>query len=66
MPTKAAYRAFEDEPGLEFEFALAERLSMTVDRLREEMPNSEFVQWSVYVGREGQRQELAAASSKRR
>jgi len=66
VPTKEAYRAFEVEPGLEFEFMLARKLGMTVDRLREEMPNAEFVQWSVYFGREGQRRELAAASSKRR
>lgn len=32
---------------------------MTVARLRAEMGNDEFVQWSVYFGRKAQRQELA-------
>jgi hypothetical protein len=38
---------------------LAEKLSMTVARLRAEMPNSEFVRWQVHVGRQMQRRELA-------
>lgn len=44
---------------LEFEFYLAERLGMTVARLRREMPMAEWMQWSVYFGRKAQRQQLA-------
>lgn len=43
---------------LEFEFYLAERLGMTVSRLRREMPSYEFMQWGVYFGRKAQRQEM--------
>lgn len=31
---------------------------MTVGRLRVEMPNEEFVHWSVYYGRKAQRRQL--------
>lgn len=34
---------------------------MTVARLQAEMSNAEYVRWTVYVGREAQRQELAQA-----
>jgi hypothetical protein len=51
----------ETDPTLEFEFFLAQKLSMTVARLREEMPAQEFVRWSVYYGREAQRKQLATA-----
>lgn len=44
---------------LEFEFYLAERLRMTVAELRRRMSQHEFLQWSVYLGRKAQRQELA-------
>lgn len=45
---------------------LAERLGMTVSRLRDEMDNGEFVAWSVYLGRKAQREELAAKTKGRR
>lgn len=45
---------------LEFEFFLAERLHMTVGRLRREMTAREFMQWGVYYGRKAQKRELAA------
>lgn len=44
---------------LEFEFFLAAKLRMTVDRMRREMPMREYVGWSVYYGREAQKIELA-------
>lgn len=44
--------------GLEFEFYLADRLGMTVARLRREMSSHEFTQWGVYFGRKAQRQEM--------
>ena len=43
---------------LEFEFYLAERLGMTVSRLRREMSAYEFMQWSVYYGRKAQRRQM--------
>lgn len=39
---------------------LAQKLGMTVARLRQEMSNAEFVRWDVYYGRLAQQQELAA------
>ena len=50
----------ESSPDLEFEFYMADRLKMTVGRLRAEMSNEEFVAWGVYHGRKAQRAELAA------
>lgn len=47
---------------LEFEFYLAEKLGMTVARLRREMSTTEFMQWGVYFGRKAQRRELEAKS----
>jgi allophanate hydrolase subunit 2 len=48
----------ETDPSLEFEFYLADRLSMTVGQLRAQMSNQEFVQWSIYHARKAQRMEL--------
>lgn len=53
----------ETTPSLEFEFFLAQKLSMTVAELRE-MSNEEFVGWQVYYGRKAQREELAMARRK--
>ena len=64
MPRKAAYLAFENDPDWELEFFLAEKLHMTVARLRREMPNDELVRWSVYFGRRNQEAELAAAKGR--
>lgn len=60
VPRKAAYLAFENDPELDFEFFLAEKLHMTVARLRNEMPNDELLRWSVFYGRRAQDAELAA------
>lgn len=46
---------------LEFEYFLAQKLGMTVARLRAEMPAAEYVGWTVYYGRLAQKQEIAAA-----
>lgn len=58
MPTKAAYLELETTPELEFEFYLATKLHMTVGRIRAEMTQAEFVQWSVYYQRVAQQIEL--------
>ena len=57
MPTKAAYQTFE-ATNLEFEFYLAQKLGMTVGRLRDEMSNDEFMHWGVYYARIAQREQL--------
>lgn len=49
----------ETDPTLEFEYFLAQKLGMTVGRLRQEMGADEFVGWGVYYGRKAQREELA-------
>ncbi len=54
----------ETDPELEFEFYLAQKLGMTVARLRQEMPQAEFVQWHAYYARKAQREELEAAKVK--
>ena len=59
MRTKAAYLAFESDPVFEFEYRLALKLGMTVEALRDNMDNDEFIRWAVYFGREQQRRELA-------
>lgn len=38
---------------------LAQKLGMTVARLRAEMGQDEFVRWSVYYARKAQQDELA-------
>lgn len=53
-----AYQLLETTTEIEFEHYLAAKLGMTVARLRDEMPNSEFVSWSMYYSRIAQRQEL--------
>lgn len=39
---------------------------MTVEAMREQMTNAEFVCWSVYYGRKAQRIELAGKAQKQR
>ncbi len=60
MPT------FASRPDLEFEYALANELGMTVARLRAEMPAEEFVRWQVWHGRKQQAEELASRGGKGR
>lgn len=49
----------EADSTLEFEFYLAEKLSMTVGRIRDEMSAIEFTRWGIYYARMAQREELA-------
>ena len=42
---------------------LAEKLGMTVARLRAEAPQAEYVRWGVYFGRQAQRAEMAKSGS---
>jgi hypothetical protein len=44
---------------LEFEHFLAQKLAMTVARLRDEMSAEEYMRWSIYYQRKAQRDELA-------
>lgn len=55
----------ETDPEFYFEFFLAEKLQMTVGRLRRELSAREFMEWSVYYGKKAQARELAAAKAKR-
>lgn len=55
----------ETNPDLEFEHFLAQKLGMTVARLREELPSEEFVSWGVYYARKAQREEMEAAKARR-
>ena len=59
MPPKAAYKEFEQDKQLQFEFFLADKLGMTVSRLRHEIDTDEFMRWSVYYARKAQSAELA-------
>jgi len=59
MPPKVIYMEMETGD-LEFEHFLAQKLTMTVARLRLEMPAGEYIAWSVYYGRKAQREEIAA------
>ena len=44
---------------MELDYLLAEKLGMTVGRLRAEMSNQEFIEWSVYLARKTQQAEIA-------
>lgn len=52
------YLELESSPDLLFEFFLAEKLGMTVGRLRSEMSSEEFLTWNVYYARQSQQAEL--------
>lgn len=56
-PTTKALQADGD---LEFDHFLAEKLGMSVARMREEISGAEYVRWQVYYGRQVQRREIAA------
>lgn len=56
---KAAYRALQDNPDLEFEHYLTDRLKLgTVAIMRAVMGSDEYERWKAYVGRERQREEM--------
>jgi hypothetical protein len=48
----------ENEPDLEFEFYLAEKLSRTVAELRDTLSNAEYVLWTRFYARKAQAEEL--------
>lgn len=58
MPRKAAYKALQTDPALEFEHFLAVKLGMTVREMRTRMDNAEFVRWDMYYARIAQQHEL--------
>lgn len=58
------YLLMENDPSIEFEFYLAQKLGKTVDQLRTEMSAEEFTGWSVYYGRLAQKNEIAMAKKK--
>jgi hypothetical protein len=58
VPRKATWLRLETDPAFNFSFFLAAKLGKTVGEI-ERMPNREWLDWSVYFGREAQRQELA-------
>lgn len=43
---------------------LAQKLGMTVARLRADMDNGEFVRWHMYYARKAQREELERLKAK--
>jgi hypothetical protein len=51
-------KALATEPGIEFDFFLAEKLRMTVAELRARMSNDEHVHWRMYYARRAQELEL--------
>jgi hypothetical protein len=53
-----------EKTDLEFEHFLAQKLGMTVGRLREEMSAEEFMRWAMYYQRKAQRDELAMAKAR--
>lgn len=52
------YLEFQGDRELEMEFYIAEKLGLTVDRLRAEMTNDEFARWGIYFARKAQRKQL--------
>lgn len=52
------YLEFDEDPGLEMEFFVAEQLGMTVAGLRRDVSGDEFLRWCVYFARKGQRRQL--------
>lgn len=64
MPGKAAYKAFDDDPSLEYDFFLADSLKMSVAEMRETVSADEWLRWSIYHGRVAQKRELAVDQAK--
>lgn len=58
MPTRRRTKALASDDALEFEFYIADRLGMTVERMRREMTEAEFLHWTMYHARKAQRAEL--------
>jgi len=52
------YLDLETKPDLLFELFLAEKLGMTLGRMRDEMSNEEFLLWNTHYARQAQQNEL--------
>jgi hypothetical protein len=50
----------ENDPTIEFDYFLADRLKCTVAQLHQ-MDHAEYVGWCVYYGRKAQREQIATA-----
>lgn len=48
----------EADPSTEFDHLLAEKLGMTVERMRREISSAEYLDWCVYYARKAQREQL--------
>jgi hypothetical protein len=55
----------ENDPSLEFDHFLAEKLGKTVAEIRS-MDNQEYMDWSVYYGRKAQRAQIEQAKARQR
>lgn len=64
MTARRHTKALEDDPDLEFQYYLAQKLGKTRAELLESLSSAEYVMWSVYYARIAQRQELEMAKSK--
>lgn len=64
MPIKAAYLRFETTPDLEFDYFLAQKLGMTVARMRAEVTGAEYLEWGMFYSRKAQREELETLKAK--
>ena len=60
-PTKA----FDADSDLEFDFFLAEKLGMTVERMRASVSADEWLRWAIYYGRKAQRRHLEIEEMRR-
>lgn len=60
MRPRRPTKAFEENSTSEWEFYIADRLGLTVARMREEMSGDEFTRWVIFHQRKGQRMELAS------
>lgn len=58
-------KAFEEDPSLEFDYFLAEKLGMLVADLRVRMSGQEYREWVTYFSRKNQRRELEVAKLRR-
>jgi hypothetical protein len=56
-PGKETWLLLEDDPELEFELFLGEKLGRTLGEIRQ-LPSSEFLLWSRYYARRAQEKEL--------
>ncbi len=57
-PRRSPKALLDEENDLEFQFFLAQKLSMTVAELRDRMTHAEYVGWSRYFAVKAQREEL--------